>query len=110
MYHRFTPFRYSIQNKETALLIRNKKIVDDYTREATSDERILLDETEREGQLTRSWILKITGNALGSNFIYFFNYFFIYFFYLLFLLFVFSFILFIINFLFCYFIFVIFIF
>jgi hypothetical protein len=52
MYQTFVPFRYSVQNKETALIIRNKRIVDEYTAGATPEERALLDQTEQEGKLT----------------------------------------------------------
>lgn len=35
MYHEYPPFRYSVENKETALLIRNKRVVDFYTHEVS---------------------------------------------------------------------------
>jgi len=59
MYTSYAPFRYCIENKETSLIIRRKDIVDDYTREATAEERALLDDTENEAQLTKKWILQI---------------------------------------------------
>jgi len=59
MYHTFVPFRFSLQNKETALIIRCKRMVDEYTKDANETERALLDETEREGKLSTGWILKI---------------------------------------------------
>jgi phosphoenolpyruvate carboxylase len=59
MYREYPPFRYSIENKETALLIRNKRIVDCYTNEISDEERQVLDDTEREAQLTKKWILNI---------------------------------------------------
>ena len=60
MYHNYPAFNYSIMNKEAALIIRNKKVVDDYTKDAEPEERALLDDTEQEAQLTRQWVLKIT--------------------------------------------------
>ncbi|KAJ1497547.1 hypothetical protein HMI54_013531 [Coelomomyces lativittatus] len=48
-----------MNKQETSLLIRNKKIVDCYTKEATSEEKALLEETERESELTKKWILDI---------------------------------------------------
>jgi hypothetical protein len=59
MYQTFVPFRYSVQNKETALIIRSKRVVDEYTREATPEERALLAQTEAEGKLTERWLLDI---------------------------------------------------
>lgn len=35
MYRTYPPFRYSMENKETALIIRNKKVVDEYTKEVS---------------------------------------------------------------------------
>lgn len=61
MYRDFVPFKYSLDNKEASLLIRNKKIVDDYTKDANSEEKALLEETENEAQLAAKWILAITG-------------------------------------------------
>lgn len=61
MYRTYPPFQYSMQNKEAALLIRDKSIVDDYTALATPEEKKLLDITEQESKLASSWILRITG-------------------------------------------------
>jgi len=61
MYRTFTPFRYSLENKETALIIRNKRVVDDYTRDITNpQQRQLLENTEKEAKLATQWILRIT--------------------------------------------------
>ncbi|PRP81386.1 hypothetical protein PROFUN_11007, partial [Planoprotostelium fungivorum] len=51
MYKEYPPFRYSIENKETALIIRNKK----------GELKSILEETEAEAELSKSWILKING-------------------------------------------------
>jgi len=59
MYNSYAPFRYCIENKEAALLIRNKAIVDNYVQEATPEERSVLEETEAEAQLTKKWVLLI---------------------------------------------------
>lgn len=40
-------------------MIRNKRIVDDYTKGASAEERAVLDDTEVEAQLTKKWILSI---------------------------------------------------
>jgi hypothetical protein len=60
MYLRYPPFNYSIMNKEAALIIRNKRIIDDYTETASPEEKALLEETESEGSLAKKWILAIT--------------------------------------------------
>jgi phosphoenolpyruvate carboxylase len=60
MYRTYPPFRYSMENKETALIIRNKKVVDEYTKEASAEEKTVLNKSEHEAQLTREWILKIS--------------------------------------------------
>lgn len=59
MFIHYPPFKYSIENKETALQIRNKKIVDLYLTDATEEEREIFEETEREAELTKQWILDI---------------------------------------------------
>eukprot|EP01117_Protostelium_nocturnum_P012732 TRINITY_DN4701_c0_g1_i2.p1 TRINITY_DN4701_c0_g1~~TRINITY_DN4701_c0_g1_i2.p1 ORF type:complete len:1027 (+),score=335.62 TRINITY_DN4701_c0_g1_i2:233-3313(+) len=59
MYKEFSPFRYSIENKETALLIRSKRVVDVYTSELDSSLKGILEETESEAQLSIKWILTI---------------------------------------------------
>lgn len=59
MYREYAPFRHAMENKETALLIRNKYIVDMYTRDATESEKSVLQMTEAEAQLSRTWILRI---------------------------------------------------
>jgi hypothetical protein len=40
-------------------LIRNKRIVDDYTKGVSAEEKAVLDDTEAEAQLTKKWILSI---------------------------------------------------
>jgi len=59
MYKSYAPFRFSIDNKEAALIIRSKKVVDLYTQDATPEEKELLNQTEKEAQLARSWVLNI---------------------------------------------------
>jgi len=39
MHQLYAPFRNSIENKETSLLIRDKRVVDEYTRGANAEER-----------------------------------------------------------------------
>ena len=57
----YPPFKNAMENKESSLIIRNKRIVDDYCRGETKEERDVLDETEREAQLTRKWLLQVMG-------------------------------------------------
>eukprot|EP01121_Diplochlamys_sp_Union-15-3_P017774 TRINITY_DN632_c0_g2_i1.p1 TRINITY_DN632_c0_g2~~TRINITY_DN632_c0_g2_i1.p1 ORF type:complete len:370 (-),score=68.75 TRINITY_DN632_c0_g2_i1:450-1559(-) len=59
MYTSYAPFRYSLQNKESSLVIRSKKIVDDYTRRASTEEKQVLEHSEREAELTKKWIMNI---------------------------------------------------
>jgi len=59
MFIHYLPFRYSIENKETALQIRNKKILDLYLVDASEEEKNVFEETEREALLTKKWILNI---------------------------------------------------
>lgn len=40
-------------------MIRNKKVVDEYTKGCSADERAVLDLTEKEAQLTKKWALLI---------------------------------------------------
>jgi len=61
MYKEYPPFRFSIENKETALLIRNKKVVDVYTEELGDDLKKILEETEEEAERSKRWILTING-------------------------------------------------
>jgi len=69
MFNHYLPFRYSIENKETALQIRNKKILDLYLTDATEEEREVFEETEREATLTKQWILDIMdqGELIASK-------------------------------------------
>jgi phosphoenolpyruvate carboxylase len=60
MYKKYPPFNYSIQNKETALIIRWKQIIDDYAEHASAEEKALLAETEEEASLAKKWVLSIT--------------------------------------------------
>jgi len=59
MYRSYSPFQYSIQNKEQALVIRSTRIVNLYTSRATPEERQILDMTHKEALLARSWVLDI---------------------------------------------------
>jgi len=59
MYKNYAPFRYSIDNKLHALFIREKRIVDEYTKGATQEEQRVLTDTEEEAQKTKNWLLKI---------------------------------------------------
>jgi len=59
MFLHYLPFRYSIENKETALQIRDKRIIDLYLADASPEEKAVFDEAEREAQLTKKWILDI---------------------------------------------------
>lgn len=59
MYREYAPFRYSMENKETALIIRHKQVVDMYTHDATEEERQILDRTEAEAKLVHRWLLRI---------------------------------------------------
>eukprot|EP01119_Soliformovum_irregulare_P009646 TRINITY_DN2317_c0_g1_i2.p1 TRINITY_DN2317_c0_g1~~TRINITY_DN2317_c0_g1_i2.p1 ORF type:complete len:1133 (+),score=361.12 TRINITY_DN2317_c0_g1_i2:259-3399(+) len=74
MYNNYPPFRYSIENKEAALLIRDRRIVQDYTRDATPEQQRVLAETQVEAELASLWILKINKQAdlksktLATNF------------------------------------------
>jgi len=63
MYNSYGPFRYSVDNKETTLMIRDYKIVCEYCKDATPAEKALLQDSEDEAQLTRDWILKINRRA-----------------------------------------------
>ncbi len=58
MYQTFVPFRFSLQNKETSLIIRCKRMVDEYTKDANEEERALLAETEKEGKLSERYKYK----------------------------------------------------
>jgi hypothetical protein len=49
----------AMDNIETALLIRNKNVVDMYTERATPQEKLVLKQTENEAQLTKEWVLQI---------------------------------------------------
>jgi phosphoenolpyruvate carboxylase len=62
IYEKYLPFQCSIDNKETALLIRNYTIVKEYAKFATEDEKKVLEECEKEAILSKEWILKITKN------------------------------------------------
>ena len=59
MYRNYSPFQYSIQNKEAALCIRSGRIVNLYCTNATPEEKAILTMTEREAQLTTKWLLDI---------------------------------------------------
>lgn len=59
MYRSYAPFQYSIQNKESALLIRNTRIVNLYAQNASAEEKNILDLTHREAELTTKWVLDI---------------------------------------------------
>ena len=63
-----------MENKESSLVIRNKRIVDDYCRDTQTEERKVLDETEREAQLTCKWLLQITEQAELSSKTYTINF------------------------------------
>jgi len=63
MYYNYAPFRFSIENKETSLLIKNKRIIDDYSELATPEEKSILELTEKEAQITKQWILSINGQT-----------------------------------------------
>ena len=77
MYDQYAPFRYSIENKETSLSLRNKKVVDLYTEFATKEEAEILNLTEHEAMLTKNWILKINRQVFffyfGCGFANFFD-------------------------------------
>lgn len=60
MYESYQPFKNSIDNKETSLLVRNYKIVQEYTKNATEQEKKVLEDPQIEAKLTKEWILKIT--------------------------------------------------
>jgi len=84
MYREWAPFRYSVDNKESSLLIRDKSVVDLYVEELIDHhcnenrssssssssssisvcsmcaQRELLKETENEARLSEHWVLKIT--------------------------------------------------
>eukprot|EP01126_Amoeba_proteus_P052600 TRINITY_DN6367_c0_g1_i5.p1 TRINITY_DN6367_c0_g1~~TRINITY_DN6367_c0_g1_i5.p1 ORF type:complete len:1025 (+),score=205.87 TRINITY_DN6367_c0_g1_i5:375-3449(+) len=60
MYTNYRPFHYSLTLKESSLLIANKDLLDLYIVDATEDQKLLMEESEREAQLTKSWILKIS--------------------------------------------------
>eukprot|EP01127_Copromyxa_protea_P017640 TRINITY_DN5407_c0_g1_i1.p1 TRINITY_DN5407_c0_g1~~TRINITY_DN5407_c0_g1_i1.p1 ORF type:complete len:1205 (-),score=266.29 TRINITY_DN5407_c0_g1_i1:52-3405(-) len=61
MFANYRPFSYSISNKESSLLIRNKQVTDLYLVDATEEEKAVIEDTEREANLTKEWILKIMG-------------------------------------------------
>jgi len=68
MYKEYPPLRYSIENKETSLLIRNNKVVEVYTEELGAELKELLVETENEAELSKRWVLSINGQkALESK-------------------------------------------
>jgi len=60
MFKNFIPFKFSIENKEAAILIHDKKIVDMYTTDASPDEKKVLQSIETEAQLTVKWVLAIS--------------------------------------------------
>jgi hypothetical protein len=53
MYRKYPPFRNCLENKEAALLIRNKKIVDEYTKRCSEEEKEVLAYSENEYQLQK---------------------------------------------------------
>jgi hypothetical protein len=59
MFLYYAPFRYSIENKEMALNIRSKRVIHEYTRDATDIQKQVLELTENEAELTKEWVLKI---------------------------------------------------
>jgi len=72
MFKNFMPFKFSIENKEAALLIHNKKIVDMYTEDASDEEKKVLMDIEEEAERTTKWVLsiskqKILRNKYGKN-------------------------------------------
>ncbi|KAL0479053.1 hypothetical protein AKO1_007897 [Acrasis kona] len=63
MFTNYAPFRYSIENKEMALGVRSKEIVDEYTREANELQRKVLKGTQDEADLTTKWLTKIQNKS-----------------------------------------------
>lgn len=61
MYASYAPFRFSIENKEASLLVRDSRHLKDYTQFASAEQRSILEQTEREAQLTSKWLLLING-------------------------------------------------
>jgi len=61
MYTSYGPFRYSIENKEASLLVRDKRHLQDYTEAASEEQKTILAQTENEAQLTTKWVLLIAG-------------------------------------------------
>eukprot|EP01125_Pyxidicula_operculata_P016577 TRINITY_DN5721_c0_g1_i2.p2 TRINITY_DN5721_c0_g1~~TRINITY_DN5721_c0_g1_i2.p2 ORF type:complete len:518 (+),score=118.38 TRINITY_DN5721_c0_g1_i2:1937-3490(+) len=59
LYKEFRPFAYSIENKETALLIRHKEVIDMYLEKATDEEKSIFEDTEEEAALSKKWVLAI---------------------------------------------------
>jgi len=59
MYQNYAPFQYSIQNKESSLIIRDKEVVDMYTSDANKEEKSILNMTHEEAELTKACILEI---------------------------------------------------
>jgi len=59
MYNDYAPFQYSIQNKESALIIRDKEVVDMYTSQCNEEEKKILNMTHEEAELTKDCILQI---------------------------------------------------
>jgi phosphoenolpyruvate carboxylase len=59
MYEKHLPFRISMDNKATSLLVRNNRVVQQHVRHATKQEKDLLAMTEAEAELTRGWLHRI---------------------------------------------------
>jgi len=67
MFTNYMPFKFSLENKEAAVVIHNKKILDMYTSDASSDEKEVLQNIEAEADLTTKWILAISKATTPKN-------------------------------------------
>jgi len=63
MYENYAPFKFSLENKESSLLVRNYRISKLYMRNASAKELELLETTEKEAKITRKWVLSIMGQS-----------------------------------------------
>jgi len=61
LYASYAPFRFSIENKEASLLVRDNRHLKDYTEFASEQQKIVLEQTEKEAHLTAKWVLLING-------------------------------------------------
>eukprot|EP01087_Luapelamoeba_hula_P018107 TRINITY_DN5792_c0_g1_i1.p1 TRINITY_DN5792_c0_g1~~TRINITY_DN5792_c0_g1_i1.p1 ORF type:complete len:1167 (-),score=167.95 TRINITY_DN5792_c0_g1_i1:77-3277(-) len=67
MYYSYAPFRYSTENKEASLLVRDFRMVQTYTKDASAEEKAILEYTEAEAVLATRWVLAISKQTQLSS-------------------------------------------